>query len=138
MEIGARTISQSEHLENDHPIPLREFYLSYLNSGAKPTKNAIDGLEWAMVLAPHDPSLRWLVAQQMVNDERFAEAIETLGPLAYSAHENETTEKALALLKDVEARLQRNSPVATDAPVQPADSSAPQDQYSSDQQTGAQ
>lgn len=110
-------------VENDHPIPLVHFYLSYLSSGATPTKNAIDGLEWAMVLAPHDPSLRWLVATQMVNDERLAEAIETLSPLAYSAHSNEITEKALALLKDVEARLQANPPEASDAADQPADSS---------------
>lgn len=105
-------------VENDHPIPLVQFYLSYLKSGAAPTKNSIDGLEWAMVLAPHDPSLRWLVAQQMVADERFAEAAETLGPLAYSAHVNADTDKALALLKEVEARLQARSP-------DPADSQEP-------------
>lgn len=112
-------------VENDHPIPLVHFYLSYLNAGETPTKNAIDGLEWAMVLAPHDPSLRWLVAQQMVNDGRLAEAIETLSPLAYSAHSNEITEKALSLLKDVEARLQANPPGASNAANQPADSSTP-------------
>ena len=67
-----------------------------------------------------------LLRMQMVNDERFAEAIETLGPLAYSAHENEISEKALALLKDVEARLQANPPEATDASEQSAESTAPQ------------
>jgi tetratricopeptide (TPR) repeat protein len=111
-------------VENDHPIPLVQFYLSYLKSGATPTKNAIDGLEWAMVLAPQDPSLRWLVAQQMVTDQRLAEAVETLGPLAYSAHVNADTEKALALLKEVEAKLQSSSPESSSSQQESADSAS--------------
>jgi hypothetical protein len=75
----------------------------------KPTQNAIDGLEWALKLAPYDPSLRWLVAQQMVDDERLNDAIVTLGPLAYSPHPSDATEKALTLLKELEARVQSSS-----------------------------
>jgi len=93
-------------VENDHPIPLMQFYLSYLEQGERPTKNAIAGLEWAMELAPFDASLRWLVAQQMVSDERFRDAVQTLAPLAYSPHPGEHTETARRLLKDVEARLE--------------------------------
>jgi tetratricopeptide (TPR) repeat protein len=96
---------EANKVENDHPVPLVQFYLSYLGQGEKPTKNAIEGLEWAMELAPFDASLRWLVAQQMVSDERFAEAAQTLTPLAYSPHPGEHTDMARQLLKDVEARL---------------------------------
>jgi tetratricopeptide (TPR) repeat protein len=96
-------------VENDHPIPLIYFYLSYKQAGVKPTQNAIDGLEWALKLAPYDPSLRWLVAQQMVDDERLSDAIITLGPLAYSPHPSDATEKALTLLKELEARVQSSS-----------------------------
>jgi hypothetical protein len=94
-------------VENDHPIPLVQFYLTYLEAGERPSKNAIAGLEWAMELAPFDASLRWLVAQQMVSDERSQQAAQTLVPLAYSPHPGEHTEKARKLLQDVEARLQR-------------------------------
>jgi hypothetical protein len=59
-----------------------------------------------MELAPFDASLRWLVAQQMVSDERFSDAAETLAPLAYSPHPGEHTEMARRLLKDVESRLE--------------------------------
>ena len=59
-----------------------------------------------MELAPFDASLRWLVAQQMVSDERFKDAARTLAPLAYSAHPGEHTDMARQLLKDVEARLE--------------------------------
>ncbi|HEY6643329.1 hypothetical protein [Povalibacter sp.] len=101
--------------ENDHPVPLVRFYLSYLNQGERPTENAIDGLEWAMQLAPFDASLRWLVAQQMISDERYQDAIQVLGPLAYSPHPGEYTDVARELLKKVEAELdegQRASPVS--------------------------
>ena len=93
-------------VENDHPIPLVEFYLTYLRQGEQPTKNAIAGLEWAMELAPFDGSLRWLVAQQMISDERYQDAVLTLGPLAYSPHPGEHTDAARKLLHDVEARLE--------------------------------
>jgi tetratricopeptide (TPR) repeat protein len=96
---------KANSVENDHPVPLVQFYLSYLKQGERPTKNAIDGLEWAMELAPFDAALRWLVAQQMVSDERYKEAAQTLGPLAYSAHPDKNTDEALRLLKEVEARL---------------------------------
>jgi cytochrome c-type biogenesis protein CcmH/NrfG len=93
-------------VENDHPIPLVEFYLTYVKQGEPPTKNSIAGLEWAMQLAPFDSSVRWLAARQMVDDERYAEAVRTLGPLAYSPHPGEHTEAALKLLQDVESKLE--------------------------------
>jgi tetratricopeptide (TPR) repeat protein len=104
---------KANKIENDHPVPLVQFYLSFLKQGEQPTKNAIAGLEWAMQLAPFDESLRWLVAQQMVSDERYSDAAQTLAPLAYNPHPGEHTDNARELLKDVEARLaqgQESSP----------------------------
>jgi tetratricopeptide (TPR) repeat protein len=94
-------------VEHDHPIPLVQFYLTYLKEGERPSKNAIAGLEWAMELAPFDGTLRWLVAQQMISDERYQEAAQALVPLAYSPHSGEFTDKARKLLQDVEAKVQR-------------------------------
>lgn len=102
-------------IENDHPVPLIEFYLSYTRQGEQPTKNSVEGLEWAMALAPFDQSLRWLVAQQMVRDSRLEDAARTLGPLAYSPHPSEQTEAALKLLAEVEGKLK-----AGVQPAQPA------------------
>lgn len=91
--------------ENDHPIPLVQYYFTYLDEGIAPTKTAIDGLEWAMTLAPFDSSIRWQAAQQMIQDERLADAVQTLAPLAYSPHPGEHTEGALKLLRDLEGRI---------------------------------
>ena len=98
-----RQFAKANQIENDHPIPLVEFYLAYRAQDLKPTPNAIAGPEWAMQLAPFDSSLRWLVVQQMVADERFADAAVTLAPLAYSPHPGEGTEKARELLKEIES-----------------------------------
>jgi cytochrome c-type biogenesis protein CcmH/NrfG len=101
---------KANKVENDHPMPLVRFYLTYAKQGEKPTKNAIDGLEWALTLAPFDASLRWLVAQQLVADERFSDAVQALAPLAYSPHPGEHTDIARQLLKEVEARLKEEIP----------------------------
>jgi tetratricopeptide (TPR) repeat protein len=97
---------KANKVEHDHPIPLVRFYLSYLEQGEPPTRNAVSGLEWAMQLAPFDPLLRWMVVQQMVRDERLEEAAQTIAPLAYSPHPGEHTDQARQLLRDIEARIE--------------------------------
>jgi len=96
---------KANKVEKDNPIPLVQYYLTYLKQGVHPTDNAVTGLEWAMQLAPFDDSIRWLAAQQMVTDGRLREAGHTLAPLAYSPHPGEQTEAARRLLKDVETRM---------------------------------
>ena len=96
---------KANKVEQDNPIPLVRYYLTYLKQGVRPTDNAITGLEWAMQLAPFDDSVRWLAAEQMVTDGRLREAAHTLAPLAYSPHPGEQTETARRLLKDVETRM---------------------------------
>lgn len=91
-------------IENDHPIPLVQYYLSFIDQGERPSKTAVDGLVWAMWLAPFDASLRWLVANQMISDDRYADAAQVLAPLAYSPHPGEHTDRARQLLEEVEAR----------------------------------
>jgi tetratricopeptide (TPR) repeat protein len=96
---------KANSLENDHPIPLIQFYKSYLAQGVRPTRNAIDGLAWAMQMAPFDFSVRWLVSQELISDDRLAEAAEVLAPIAYSPHRNEFTDQALDKLLEVQARI---------------------------------
>jgi cytochrome c-type biogenesis protein CcmH/NrfG len=96
-------------VENDHPIPLIHFYATYKSEGEPPTKNAIAGLEWALQLAPFDPQLRWMVTQQMISDQRYKDAAQTLAPLAFSPHPGEHTDRARQLLKDVEGRLEQQA-----------------------------
>ena len=97
---------KANKVENDHPIPLVRFYMSYLEQGQPPTRNSVSGLEWAMQLAPFDPALRWMVVQEMIRDERLEEAARTVAPLAYSPHPGEHTERARQLLREIEGRIE--------------------------------
>ena len=98
--------AKANAIENNHPIPLIQFYRSYRVQGVKLTPNAVDGLASAMQLAPFDSSVRWMLSQQLISDKRLAEATEVLAPLAYSPHRNEFTDRALELLLDVQARIE--------------------------------
>jgi hypothetical protein len=49
-DVRAQSI-KANGVENDHPVSRVQFYLTYLKQGEQPTKNAIDGLEWALQLA---------------------------------------------------------------------------------------
>jgi cytochrome c-type biogenesis protein CcmH/NrfG len=85
-------------IENDHPIPLIYYYLSFVSQGKEPNKAALDGLEWALELAPYDASVRMMLASHQMNDERFDEAIRTISPLAYHPHAGENN-PALVILE---------------------------------------
>ena len=85
-------------IENDHPIPLIYYYLSFVQQDQEPSKPALDGLEWALELAPYDASVRMMVAARQMQDKRFLEAIHTISPLAYHPHAGEDN-PAMAMLE---------------------------------------
>jgi Flp pilus assembly protein TadD len=95
-------------IENDHPIPLVRFYQSYVANGDEPTDNALDGLVWAMELAPFDKGLRLNVAKALIDRERFDDAIIALRPILNETHNEELGKfaqelKAMAESKKAEA-----------------------------------
>ncbi|MCB2057797.1 MAG: hypothetical protein H6916_02050 [Novosphingobium sp.] len=73
-------------IENDHPLPLLYFYLSYRRQGREPTENAVMGLERASELSPFDLGLRMTVAMQELHDGRTEAARFFLVPVAYNPH----------------------------------------------------
>ena len=73
-------------LENNHPLPLVYYYLSFLEQKAEPTATAIAGLKRAADLAPFDLSLRMMLARQQVLQKQFAEARASLAPVAFNPH----------------------------------------------------
>lgn len=91
-------------IENDNPIPLMQFYMSYRGQGITPPEIAVQGLQRALELAPYDPELRWMNANQYMADGKYAWAAATLGPLANSPHPSSLSETAQALMKEAEAK----------------------------------
>lgn len=86
-------------IENDHPIPLIQYYLSYRSSGSRPPQIAIDGLQRALQLAPFDQGLRMTLSAQYMQDKQYAAAAATLRPVAYNPHRGPLTEMAEELLE---------------------------------------
>ena len=69
-------------LDKEDAEPLLLFYQSYARAGQAATKNAKDGLDYALVLAPQDDGLRLTAAYQQLLDKRVKEARQSLLPLA--------------------------------------------------------
>jgi tetratricopeptide (TPR) repeat protein len=95
-------------IENNHPIPLIYYYRSFIQQEKEPTKIAVEGLEWALELAPYDNGLRMMVASRQMHEKRFAEALRTISPLAYNPHAREDN-PAVAMLEKAREGLAANS-----------------------------
>lgn len=89
-------------IENDHPLPLFYFYRSFVERGARPTDNAVQGLERAVDLAPFDLGLRMTLATQQIISGELASARENLVPIAYNPHGRGD---AVAAIRNVIARI---------------------------------
>jgi tetratricopeptide (TPR) repeat protein len=94
-------------LENDHPLPLFFYYLSFVEQGQKPNAAALAGLRRSVELAPFDPELRGALAMQAIRDGDRDEAIWSLKPIAYSPHGGKGAEMAKTLIE----RLQQGSTI---------------------------
>lgn len=85
-------------LDTENPEPLMLYYESFGRSGQRPTANAVDGLEYAMVLAPQDQGLRMMAVVELINANKLAEARDALAPVAFDPHSSEAREMARKLL----------------------------------------
>jgi len=99
-------------VENDNPIPLIYYYTGFIEQGKEPTKAALDGLEWALELAPYDGSVRMMLAHRQMQDKRYAQAIRTISPLAYNPHAR-SDNPAMELLENAREGLAAQSASAT-------------------------
>lgn len=66
--------------------PFVSYYDSFVGSGQKPTKNAVDGLLRAAYLVPQDKAILWRAATAEINQGDIALAKHLLRPLAYDPH----------------------------------------------------
>ncbi|MBL0923487.1 MAG: DUF1570 domain-containing protein [Sphingomonadaceae bacterium] len=92
-------------IEPDHPIPLIQYYQSYVEQGIAPPKVALDGLFWAHRLAPFDQNVRWSIANEQFSTGQFREALDTLAPLANNPHQSDLSDKAKELMASARDKL---------------------------------
>ncbi|HJR82543.1 MAG TPA: hypothetical protein VJ775_01325 [Sphingomicrobium sp.] len=83
--------------------PLVLFYQSFVDQGVRPTKNAVDGLTYAVILAPQDDKLRMELIGRLIEDNRLADASKTIIPIAYSPHVGKRHDSAVAILDQLKS-----------------------------------
>ena len=81
-----RTFVAANKLDVEDPLPLVEYYRSYIRQGIQPTANAIDGYHYASDLAPQDASIRMNSAMIRIGQGELAQARKTLAPIAFDPH----------------------------------------------------
>lgn len=90
-------------LENDHPLPLYNFYTSFVRQGRQPTANAVDALRRASMVAPFDFGLRMTLAMQLAREGKKDEALLNLGPIANNPHGGSLAEAARRQIERLKA-----------------------------------
>lgn len=81
-----RLFAQANRLDTENAEPLMLFYDTYLAAGATPTRNAVDGLLYAVALAPQDDKLRIKAVRQLLTEDRVGEAKSLFAPIAFQPH----------------------------------------------------
>jgi tetratricopeptide (TPR) repeat protein len=78
--------SKANRLDTESAEPLFHYYETYAAAGANPSKLAVDGLLYAVVLAPQDDHVRMTAVERLLTDNRLTEAKSVFEPLAYKPH----------------------------------------------------
>jgi tetratricopeptide (TPR) repeat protein len=86
-------------IENDHPLPLMYNHIRFVAQKKEPSKNAIEGLERALELAPFDRGLRFRVVLQQISERRYDWAERNLSALAFDPHGGKLSVASQEVLK---------------------------------------
>ncbi|HEY0629141.1 MAG TPA: hypothetical protein VGD23_07410, partial [Sphingomicrobium sp.] len=78
--------AKANRLDTENAEPLMLYYRSFGEAGVTPTKNAVEGLLYAVALVPQDNELRVNAVRQMLVDGRLNEARSLFAPLAFRPH----------------------------------------------------
>lgn len=81
-----RWFVKANKLDTENAEALMLFYDTFEAARQRPTKNAVDGLLYAVALAPQDDGLRLTAFRQLVADNRMAEAKQVFAPIAFDPH----------------------------------------------------
>ena len=103
MRDARRAFVALNRVENDHPVPLYRFYLSYSATGTDPTPNAIAALEQAAGIAPYAHEVSLALAHRRLVEGKLAEARAALQPIAFNPHGGLLSAKVRAFMQSIDA-----------------------------------
>lgn len=106
----ARQLAMRANRANpDDPLPLLAFYQSYKLTGAKPPKNAVDGLEAVVATMPQHTQFRQLLVEEYVAQRRWRDAIVALTPISNSTHDSPRRKAARELMQKLQTELAKEN-----------------------------
>jgi hypothetical protein len=77
---------RANKVDTENALPLALFYESFADARQRPSDNALDGLLYAVDLAPRDDDLRLNAVRALVAADKFNDAKELFAPFAYNPH----------------------------------------------------
>lgn len=101
IEEARKLILAANKTDPDDPYALIAYYQSFRISGERAPAVAVEGLRQAVGTIPQDFEPRMLLATQLANEGKLAEAIHYLGPIAYDPHPSEGQAAALAFIQQL-------------------------------------
>ncbi|GAA4022737.1 DUF1570 domain-containing protein [Sphingomonas swuensis] len=93
---------KANRADPEDPRPLIHYHRTFEEAGQTPTKDASEGLAYALELSPADRRLRWAMVRDYVRQGKAKEAADTLAPLAYAPHGGKDVERLNAILDALE------------------------------------
>lgn len=103
MRAARRAFMALNRIENDNPVPLYYFYLSYSSNGSQPTENAVTALKQAAGLVPYAHEVVLALAHRHLLDGQPAAARNALLPVAYNPHGGRFAERLREFLTKLDA-----------------------------------
>jgi hypothetical protein len=81
-----RYLIQANRADTENAEPLFLYYQTFLAARQKPSEDAIKGLYYAHLLAPHDVGLRYAVVRQHLIDNDLKAAQKSFAPIISNPH----------------------------------------------------
>jgi tetratricopeptide (TPR) repeat protein len=93
-----RWFAKANRLDVNSPEPLMFYYETFVEQGAAPPAQAVDGLLVAMDLVPQDDDLRLMAVRQLLRDQDAADAKAAFAPIAFHPHSGKTKRRNLEIM----------------------------------------
>lgn len=97
------TIAKANRLDPDAAEPLMLYFQSFVEQGARPSPTAVEGLLYALEMAPFDKTLRVMAVRQLLVDRKIDQARAAFGPIAYDPHGGKSGQRNLEIMGKIAA-----------------------------------
>jgi cytochrome c-type biogenesis protein CcmH/NrfG len=112
-----RWFARANKADPEYAEPLMLYYQSFGEAGVAAPASAVDGLTYAVLLAPRDQGLRMSAVRELLNRNNLEEASATFAPIAHDPHATpEWRERNVQILAAMQAKKRDEAVKLMNAP----------------------